>query len=263
MEKKTWRDIVKKKGKEKITVLTAYDYPTSRLMARTELDAILVGDSGGMNVLGYESTLNVSMEDMETFVRAVARARPPQLVIADMPFLSYEISQEKALENAGRLVRDGANAVKLEGGREMVDIVSALVKAGIPVMGHIGLTPQRFLRIGGYRTMGANVEELIEDAKALERAGVFAVVLENVYAESAEEVTKAIGVPTICIGAGLWCDGQVLVIHDILGLTEIRPYFSKVYRNVGEIIESAVRDYVKEVKEGTFPSRENYKRKDK
>ncbi|BBD73797.1 3-methyl-2-oxobutanoate hydroxymethyltransferase [Sulfodiicoccus acidiphilus] len=259
MNKKTWRDIVKKKGKEKITVLTAYDFPTAKALAETELDSILVGDSGGMNVLGYDSTLPVTMEDMEMFTRAVARARPPQLIVADMPFMSYEISVERALENAARLVRCGAEAVKIEGGKEVTEVVSALVRAGIPVMGHVGLTPQRVLRIGGYRTMGSEVDQLVEDAKALERAGAFSVVVENSYAEAARAVTESLSVPTICIGAGPHCDGQVLVIHDILGMSDVRPYFARMYRNLREEIRAAVQEYVRDVKSGSFPSSENYK----
>jgi 3-methyl-2-oxobutanoate hydroxymethyltransferase len=251
--------LVKKKGKEKIVMLTAYDYPTAKILSQTELDAILVGDSAGMNVLGYSSTLSVTMEEMEIFVKAVARANPPQLVIADMPFLSYEVSIEKAVENAGKLIRAGGEAVKIEGGREVVDVVRALVRAGIPVLGHIGLTPQRVLKIGGYKLMGKQEEVLVEDAAELEKAGAFGIVIENTYAEVAKRVTETVKIPTICIGSGPYCDGQVLVIHDVIGLSEVRPYFSKTYVNLKEEILKAAKDFVKEVREGFFPSQENYR----
>ncbi|MUN29236.1 3-methyl-2-oxobutanoate hydroxymethyltransferase [Sulfuracidifex metallicus] len=261
-KKVTIRDFLKKKGKEKITMLTAYDYPTSRIISETELDSILVGDSLGMVVLGYNNTQKVEMEDIIRHTSAVARANPPQLMVADMPFLSYEISVEEGIRNAGLLVKAGADAVKLEGGVEVVDVVKGITKAGIPVMGHIGMTPQKYLKLGGFRVMGKSEEEaelLVEDAKVLEKAGAFAVVIENTYADIAEKITKALNIPTICIGAGPSCDGQVLVIHDLLGFSETKPYFAKNYINLNEIIKNAVSQYSNDVKSGTFPSKENYK----
>jgi len=262
MKKKiTVRDFLKKKiQKEKITMLTSYDYSITRIISTTSLDGILVGDSLGMVVLGYNSTLPVTMEDMLRHVSAVARANPPQLVVADMPFLSYEKSVEEAVENAGKLVKSGADAVKIEGGEEFVDVIKAIVRAGIPVMGHIGLTPQRFLRLGGYRVMGKeNFDQLIQDAKALEKAGVFSIVIENTYAEVAKAITESVKVPTICIGAGPYCDGQILVIYDLLGLSEIRPYFAKAYVELHKLIREAIENYIRDVKEGRFPEKENYK----
>ncbi len=246
-------------------MLTAYDYPTARIVSGTELDSILVGDSLGMVVLGYENTHRVDMEDMVRHTAAVSRAKPPQLVIADMPFLSYEVSKKEAVRNAGRLVRAGAEAVKLEGGKEIADVVKAIVNAGIPVMGHIGMTPQRYLKLGGFRVVGKREEEaslVVEDAKALQEAGAFSVVIENTYAEVAEAVTKSLKVPTICIGAGLNCDGQVLVIHDLLGLSETSPYFSKAYLRLDVEIKDAVSRYVKDVREGAFPAKENYRERE-
>jgi 3-methyl-2-oxobutanoate hydroxymethyltransferase len=263
MAKVSIRDFLKKKErKEKITMLTAYDYPTAKVISNTDLDGILVGDSLGMVVLGLENTLNVTMSDMVRHVSAVARAKPKQLIVADMPFLSYEVSVNEGVRNAGKLTRNGADAVKLEGGEEVVDVIRAIIKAGIPVMGHIGLTPQRFLRIGGFRTIGKRekeAEQLIRDAKALEDAGVFSIVVENTYAEVAKKITETVSVPTICIGAGPYCDGQILVIHDLLGFTDFSPYFAKAYVNLKEIIDKAVNEYINDVKSGKFPARENYK----
>ncbi len=239
-------------------MLTAYDYSMARILAKSKLDGILVGDSLGMTMLGYSSTLPVTMRDMLHHLKAVVNARPEQLIVADMPFLSYEHSVKDAVKNAGLLARNGADAVKLEGGKEVSKTVRKIVEAGIPVMGHIGLTPQRYLRIGGYRVI-KDRDRLMEDAKALEEAGVFSIVLENVYADIAEEITKAVSVPTICIGAGPHCDGQVLVIHDLLGLSEFTPYFAKRYLNLSEDILKAVNTYVEEVQLSKFPSKEHYK----
>ncbi len=250
---------MKKRG-EKIVMITAYDYPTAKLVDEAGVDAILVGDSLGMVVLGYSSTLPVTMEEMLHHIRAVARARPRALVIGDMPFLSYETSTRDAVLNAGRMLKEGAEAVKIEGGVEVVDKVEAMVKAGIPVMGHVGLTPQRALKLGGYKLMGKKVElaeKIIEDAKALEDAGAFAVVIEFTVAEVARIITEKLSIPTICIGSGPWCDGQVLVIHDILGLSEEIPPFAKKYIDLSKIIREAVGSYVKEVRDGIFPSQEH------
>ncbi|BCU69548.1 3-methyl-2-oxobutanoate hydroxymethyltransferase [Stygiolobus caldivivus] len=243
-------------------MLTAYDYPTARVISKTELDGILVGDSLGMVVLGLENTLKVTMGDMARHVAAVARAKPKQLIVADMPFLSYEVSTNDAVKNAGKLAKYGADSVKLEGGEEITDVIRHIVSAGIPVMGHIGLTPQRFLKLGGFRTVGkreSEAQQLLRDAKALEEAGVFSIVIENTYTEIARKITEAVNVPTICIGAGPYCDGQILVIHDLLGFTEFSPYFAKAYVNLNEIIGKAVEEYVSDVKNGKFPSKENYK----
>jgi len=259
--KVTVRDILKMKGREKIAMITAYDYVSAKLVDAAGVDIILVGDSVGMVVHGYESTLPVTMDAMMLHVSSVARAKPRALVVGDMPFLSYETSTEDAVRNAGTLVRAGAEAVKVEGGAEMSDVVKALVRAGIPVMGHIGLNPQRALLIGGYRRRGLREperEKMLEDARELEKAGVFSIVIEYTAADVAEEVTREVSVPTICIGSGLHCDGQVLVLHDVLGLTETPPPFAKVYVDLKSIIVSAVKKYVEEVKSGAFPAREHY-----
>ncbi|ACP37082.1 3-methyl-2-oxobutanoate hydroxymethyltransferase [Saccharolobus islandicus] len=266
MKKVTIRDFIKKKStKEKITILTAYDYPTAKIISNTGLDSILVGDSLGMVVLGYANTLNVTMRDMISHTRAVARANPPQLIVADMPFLSYEIDTKSAVKNAGLLVKAGSDAIKLEGGEEMKDTVKAIVKAGIPVMGHIGLTPQRFLRLGGFRTIGKTKQEedqLIKDSLELEDAGVFSLVIENTYVDIAKRITEKLNIPTICIGAGPYCDGQVLVINDLLGLSEFTPYFAKSYVNLKEIISNAINQYIIDVKNNKFPEKQHYKEKE-
>jgi len=261
MEKITIIDLVKKKGREKIVMVTAYDYAFARLVDKAGVDVILVGDSVGMVMHGLKSTLPVSMDDMIHHVKAVAAAKPRALVIGDMPFLSYETSIEDAIRNAGLLVKAGAEAVKLEGGVEMVDRVKAIVDAGIPVMGHIGLTPQRYLRFGGYRRRGRRIEEakkIIEDAKALEEAGVFAIVIEFTAAEVAKVVTEEVSVPTICIGSGPYCDGQVLVLHDILGLYEEIPSFAKKYVDLSKIVIEAISQYAYEVRNELYPSKEHY-----
>jgi len=257
----TVRDIVKMKGRQKITMLTVYDYSMARILSETDLDMFLVGDSLGMNVLGFPSTLQVTMDHMVHHTRAVVRANPRQMIVVDMPFMSYELSNETAVRNAGELVREGADAVKLEGGVEMFERVKSIVRAGIPVMGHIGLTPQRYLALGGYRLI-KDEEKILADAMALEEAGVFSIVIENVYAEIAKRVTEEVSVPTICIGAGPHCDGQVLVLHDLLGLGDISPYFARKYLDLKTEIRDAVRKYTSEVREGKFPSRENYRVRD-
>lgn len=261
MEKITIIDLVKKKGREKIVMVTAYDYAFARLVDKAGVDAILVGDSVGMVMHGLKSTLPVTMDDMIHHVRAVATARPKALIVGDMPFLSYEVSIEEAVRNAGLLIKAGAEAVKLEGGIEMVDRIKAIIDAGIPVMGHIGLTPQRYLRFGGYRRRGRRIEEakrIVEDAKALEEAGVFAIVIEFTAAEVAKAITEEVGVPTICIGSGPYCDGQVLVLHDILGLYEEIPLFAKKYADLSSIVIEAISRYAYEVRNGLFPSKEHY-----
>ncbi len=261
MSKITVRDILKYKGKKKIVMITAYDYTFAKLVDQAGVDIILVGDSVGMVVHGYRSTLPVNMDMMLLHVSSVARADPRALVVGDMPFLSYETSIEDAVRNAGLLVKNGAEAVKIEGGAEVVDVVKALVRAGIPVMGHIGLTPQRYLVIGGYRKRGKKrneIEKIINDAKQLEKAGVFAIVIEFTAADVAKTITEELSIPTICIGSGPYCDGQVLVLHDLLGLSEQTPPFAKKYADLRNIVINAVQQYVKDVREGRFPSRNHY-----
>ncbi len=239
-------------------MLTAYDYSITKILGKTSLDGLLVGDSLGMAVLGYNSTLPVSMRDIIHHLKAVVNAKPNQLIVADMPFLSYEYSNQIAVKNAGILVKHGADAVKLEGGKEIVEKISKMVKAGIPVMGHIGLTPQRFLEIGGYKII-KDEAKLLEDAKALENAGVFSIVIENVYSEIAQKITREVSVPTICIGAGPYCDGQILVVNDLLGLGEFTPYFAKKYLDLNNEVLTAVNSFVDDVKNGKFPSKEYYR----
>lgn len=260
-KKITVKHVLKKKGVEKIAMVTAYDYLTARIVDEAGVDIILVGDSVGMVLHGYESTLPVDMEMMTLHVSSVARARPRALVVGDMPFMSYEPSVEDALRNAGKLIKAGADAVKLEGGAERAETVRALVEAGIPVMGHIGLTPQRALVIGGYKKRGVARGEwdaLINDAVELEKAGAFAIVIEFTAADLAAEITKKVSIPTICIGSGPYCDGQVLVITDLLGLGETIPPFAKKYAELRDIVKNAVAKYVEEVKKGVFPAREHY-----
>lgn len=251
-----------KQENQKIAVLTAYDYPTGSILDKSGVDGILVGDSLGMVVLGYEDTTHVTMEDMIHHTKAVSRGVNRALVIADMPFLSYHMGKEKSVYNAGRLIQEGlAQAVKLEGGQEVIEDVKAIIKAGIPVMGHIGLTPQSVHNFGGYFVQGKTDEQakkLIDDAKALEEAGVFSIVLELVPAELAEIISAHVSIPTIGIGAGVGCDGQVLVTHDMLGLYQgTIPKFVKRYTEIGNDIEKATKQYIREVKEGVFPREEH------
>jgi 3-methyl-2-oxobutanoate hydroxymethyltransferase len=244
---------------ERIVMVTAYDTPTARVVDRAGVDIILVGDSLGMVVLGYESTLKVTMEDMVRHTAAVGRARPRALLVADMPFLSFQVSPERAVENAGRLVREGgADAVKLEGGRAMLPAIEAITRASIPVMGHLGLTPQSVLRFGGYRVQGRGGEagdELLADARALVEAGVFLIVLEGIPQGLGRRITEAIPVPTVGIGAGPGTSGQVLVLHDLAGLSEEPlPRFVKRYGQVGEALQSAVEGFAGEVRLGQYPA---------
>lgn len=247
----------KKANGEKITMLTSYDYATAAMVDEAGIDLILVGDSLGMVVLGYENTLAVTMEDMLHHTRAVTRAVKNVMVVGDMPFLSYHISREEAVRNAGRFIKEaGAHAVKLEGGKERVDTVKAVLDAQIPVMGHIGLTPQSVNQLGGFKVQGKDLEtarKLIEDAKALEEAGVFSLVLECVPTPLARKITEEISVPTIGIGAGPYCDGQVLVINDMLGMFKGHiPKFVKKYANLQPIIAEALKEYKREVEMGIF-----------
>lgn len=252
----------KKQAGEKIVGITAYDYSTAQVVERAGIDFILVGDSLGMVVLGYENTLPVTMEDMLHHTKAVVRGTKRSMVIADMPFMSYQVSPEQAIANAGRLIQEaGAHAVKLEGGRSMVETISRIVDAGIPVMGHIGLQPQSLRKVGGYKIQGrteSDADRLLKDAAALEEAGVFSIVLELVTADLAKEVSKSISVPTIGIGSGVGCDGQVQIIDDILGLYGDRqPKHAKRYASLSGTIETAVSQYIQEVSAGTFPGPEH------
>ena len=246
-----------KEKQEKITMLTAYDYSTAKLIDESGVNSILVGDSLGMVCLGYEDTLSVTMEDMIHHTRAVTRGAKNALVVADMPFMSYQTSVYDAVVNAGRLIKEGrAQAVKLEGGKEVVEQIRAIVNASIPVVAHLGLTPQSINAFGGFKVQGKSEEaaqRLLEEARAVEEAGAFAVVLECVPAKLAEFISKEISIPTIGIGAGAGCDGQVLVYQDMLGMySDFVPKFAKQYAKVGEVMRKAFADYNKEVKDGVF-----------
>jgi len=254
----------RKGAPEKLVALTAYDYPTARALDQSGVDILLVGDSLGMVVLGHETTLPVTLEVMLHHTAAVVRARTRALVVADMPFLTYHTGAGDAVRNAGRLVQEaGAEAVKVEGGRARAEIVRALVAADIPVMGHIGLTPQAIHALGGYRVQGKSLSQLgdlLEDARALEEAGVFSIVLEGMPARVAGLVTRAVSVPTVGIGAGPDCDGQVLVTHDMLGFTATAPArFVRRYADLSDIIAEAARRFAADVRSGQYPSeRESY-----
>ncbi len=246
---------MKKQGK-KIVMVTAYDCFQARIADEVGVDGILVGDSLGMVVMGYRSTLSVTIDEIAHHTKAVLNANPRALVVADMPFMTYEVSKEEALRNAGKLIKLGADAVKLEGGVEIADTVKALVNAGIPVMGHVGLNPQRHLVVGGYRLKGKTAEDaikILDDAKALEEAGVFAVIIEFTAAEVAAEVTKRLRIPTVCIGSGPYCDGQILVFHDIVGLNPEPPPFAKKYAKAYDAFKEALSAFKVEVENGVFP----------
>lgn len=257
----------KAKG-EKLSMLTAYDYSTAKLEDESGINGILVGDSLGNVVLGYEDTVSVTMEDMIHHGAAVARGAKNALVVVDMPFMSYEVTVEEAVRNAGRLMKEGrAGAVKLEGGVRVAEQIRAIVKAGIPVMGHIGLTPQSINVFGGFKVQGKSEEAaraLLADAKAVEEAGAFAVVIEAVPAALAQMITDTVSIPTIGIGAGAGCDGQILVYQDMLGMfSDFTPKFVKRYANVGEVMREAFVNYAAEVASGAFPTEEHtYKIKD-
>lgn len=249
---------MKQKG-EKITMLTAYDYTTAKIIDEVGIPLILVGDSLGMVVLGYESTIPVTMEEMLHHTKAVVRGTKRAMVIGDMPFMTYHISVAEALRNAARFIQEGgAQAVKLEGGVTVAEKISKIVDSGIPVMGHIGLTPQSIHQLGGYKVQGRTLEtanKLIKDAQAVEEAGAFAIVLETVPAPLATLITQRISIPTIGIGAGIGCDGQVQVINDILGLfTDFVPKHAKQYAKLADIMSSAITQYYNEVKAGSFPT---------
>lgn len=261
--KKTIQLFRKKKLKgESITMLTGYDYPTALALDKSGIDAILVGDSLGMVVLGYENTLPLTMEEMLHHCRAVARGAKSALLIGDMPFMSYQVSAQEGVRNAGRFLQEGGvDAIKLEGGRERLETISAIVNAGIPVMGHLGLTPQSVHALGGYHVQGKTAKDaqrLLEDALLLEKAGCFSIVLESVPAQLAELISQRISIPTIGIGAGAGCDGQVLVVHDILGLFDrFTPKFVRKYGDLQKMMQSAFREYIDDVSSRRFPSQEH------
>ncbi len=249
---------MKQRG-EKIAMLTTYDYSTARIVDEVGIPLILVGDSLGMVVLGHESTIPVTMEDILHHTKAVVRGTRRSMVIADMPFMTYHITVDDALRNAARFIQEGgAQAVKLEGGVAVAEKIRRIVECGIPVIGHIGLTPQSVHQFGGYKVQGKTPEtavKLLEDARALEKAGAFAIVLETVPTQLAALITRKIGIPTIGIGAGIGCDGQVQVIHDILGwFTDFVPKHTKQYAQLSDIMSSAIADYYNEVKDGSFPT---------
>ncbi|KUO41676.1 MAG: 3-methyl-2-oxobutanoate hydroxymethyltransferase [Hadesarchaea archaeon DG-33-1] len=244
---------------ERITMLAAYDYPTARMIDEAGIDAILVGDSLGNVILGYRDTLAVTMDEIVHHTKAVARGTKNALVIGDMPFLSYQASTEDAIRNAGRLIKEGqAEAVKVEGGRSVIDKVEAIIGAGIPVMGHLGLTPQWIHQFGGFKVRGKTVDaarSIVDDARMLEKAGVFSIVLECMPWQLARMITEKVEAPTIGIGAGPYCDGQVLVVHDLLGLSGgFAPKFVKKYAQLGSVAAKALATFKQEVKSGKFPS---------
>lgn len=251
---------MKEKG-EKIAALTCYTYSMARLMIKADIDVILVGDSVGMVELGYENTIPVTVDEMLHHIKAVKRARPEALLVADMPFMSFNIAKNETLRAASRLVKEGgAQAVKLEGGKVVKEITEFLVDNNIPVMGHLGLTPQSVHKMGGYKVQGKDEEQasmLVSEAKILESAGVFAIVLECIPAELAKKITGEVSVPTIGIGAGPFCDGQILVVNDMLGMDpEFKPKFVRRYARLGEDISKAFDEYAKDVREGKFPSQD-------
>jgi 3-methyl-2-oxobutanoate hydroxymethyltransferase len=258
---KSVRDILLMKNSKKITVITAYDYTTSQLCDKAGIDMLLVGDSAGMVMLGYDNTIPVTMDQMCLFTEAVSRGRQNALVVADMPFMSYQSSKSQAIENAGKLIKAGADAVKLEGGTEIKDTIHGIVEIGIPVMGHIGFQPQTTTLQEGYKVQAKTKDaaiKLIESAKALEKAGVFSIALEMVTKEVSEMISGSIGIPTIGIGSGPDCDGQVLVVHDVLGLYEkIKPKFAKRYLELSSDIVKAVESYKNDVVSGKFPGIEH------
>ena len=259
---KTVQDILNmKKENKKISVITSYDYTLASLCDKAGIDVLLVGDSAGMVMLGYENTISVTMDQMCMFTEAVSRARKNSLLVSDLPFMSYQASVEDAINNSGRLIKSGADAVKLEGGSIMAETISAIVDIGIPVMGHIGLQPQTTVLSEGYKVQGKTKDtamKLIEDAKELEDAGVFSIALEMVSHEVAQIITETINVPIIGIGSGVNCDGQVLVVQDLLGMYDkIKPKFAKRYMNLSEDIVKSLENYRNDIESGEFPANEN------
>jgi 3-methyl-2-oxobutanoate hydroxymethyltransferase len=252
---------MKAKG-EKIVMVTSYDYPSASMADEAGVDSILVGDSYGMVVLGYDTTIPVTVDELLPVCRAVRRGATRPLLVGDMPFMSFQVSPEEAVRNAGRFVKEGGmEAVKVEGGREESQIVTAIAHAGIPVLGHIGVTPQTATLHGGYRVQGRNADSaarLVEDALALEQAGAFGIVLEMITEEATRMITDKVSIPTIGIGSGRHCDGQVLVFHDIIGLyPKFKPKFAKTYADAAGVIKEALNKYTMEVRTGKFPEEQN------
>jgi 3-methyl-2-oxobutanoate hydroxymethyltransferase len=260
-KKVTVPDLARMKDRgEKISMITAYDATFARLVDDAGVDMILVGDSVGMVVQGEANTIPVDLDEMAYHVRLVARAKPNAIVVGDLPFGSYQVTPQQAVESSIRLMKEGAECVKLEGGVTMADTIAAISRVDIPVMGHIGLTPQSYHRMGGHKVQGrvagfeaGGRERLLEDAHAVEQAGAFAMVVEGVPMDLAEEITRKVSIPTIGIGAGVHCDGQVLVLHDVLGLSELSLKFTKQYANLRAMAVRATREYVAEVRSGTWP----------
>ena len=243
---------------EKLTMVTSYDYSMARIVDEAGIDGILVGDSVGMVTLGYDNTLAVTMDDVIHHTKAVSRGAKNALIVADMPFMSYHVNIEDSIKNAGRLIKEGkAHCVKLEGGSDILDKIEGIIKAQIPVMGHIGLTPQSINMFGGFKVQGKTInqiQKLIDDAKKLEEVGAFAIVLECIPEKISKIITESISIPTIGIGAGKYCDGQILVVNDMLGMySDFTPKFVKQYKNLKEDINEAINDYITDVKKGTFP----------
>ena len=263
LQKITVKDILEKKKKsEKIVTITSYDYSFAKIVDDSDIDLILVGDSLSMVMLGYKNTLSVTMDEMIHHTKAVSRGVSNALIVGDMPFLSYKIDINEAVKNAGRFVQEGgAEAVKVEGGTEICPTIRAMINADIQVMGHIGLTPQAIYEYGGFLVQGKTIEaakKLILDAKNLEESGVFSIVLESIPWQIAKLITSSVNIPTIGIGAGPYCDGQILVIHDMLGIfTDIKPKFIKYFGNIGESIRLALKNYKDEVINGIYPDREH------
>ena len=271
LQKMTAKKLIEKKQRgEKIVSITSYDYSFAKLVDESKIDFILVGDSLSMVMLGYKNTLYVTMDEMIHHTKAVARGATKAMVVGDMPFMSYKVDLIEAVKNAGRFIQEGgAEAIKLEGGTEMVPTIKAIIDADIQVMGHIGLTPQSIYKFGGFLVQGKTsdaAKKLVLDAKNLEKAGVFAIVLESIPWQVAKLVTENISIPTIGIGAGPYCDGQILVIHDMLGIfTDFKPKFLKYFGNIGESIKQALGDYKLEVENGDYPNMEHtyeYKEQD-
>ncbi len=262
MHKSVYDIIRMKKDGRKISVVTSYDYTLASLCDKAGIDILLVGDSAGMVMLGYENTIPVTMDQMCMFTEAVSRARKNALLVADLPFMSYQVSIEDAIKNSGRLIQAGADAIKLEGGIAMSETISAITDIGIPVMGHIGLQPQTTMLSEGYKVQGKTKDtaiKLIEDAKELEEAGAFSIVLEMVSHEVAQIISETVSIPTIGIGSGVGCNGQVLVVQDLLGMYEkIKPNFAKRYLNLSEEIVKSLENYKTEVESGIFPAQENW-----
>lgn len=261
MNKKTVSYLLKQKNVKKITMLTCYDYSTARILNDTDIDMLLIGDSGGNVFAGYETTVPVTVDEIIYHTKAVKRGANKPFILSDMPFMSYQASNEEGMRNAGRLMKEGlADGVKLEGGEEIADLVYKMTRSGIPVTGHIGLQPQSVHAMGGYKIVGKTdkeIEKLLKDAKALQDAGAFCIVLELVPAQTAKIVSEAIRIPTIGIGSGHFCDGQVLVINDMLGLNPDNLKHNKKYLNLFEQIKTAANQYITEVEKQAFPGKEN------